>query len=203
MRLLGDKALADEVAVSVFLSAWKNISLIRVDMSFGSWLCSIAVYSSLEKVRQNSGNIGVDVERKFKGIKISSFEAVVLSLPVKERLVFVLRDLEKYTEEETAELLMISKSEAQNFLINAHNNLRISNSAISQVTPLNESISSLPEQIMPGNDVWKIIYSEIHNINEKNSNKVEELGSDRQTVEIEKKKEEKEKKFNFFGWKKK
>ncbi len=199
LRLLADKDLADQITKSVFLYAWRNISTLRVDISFASWLCSIAVYSSLEILRQNNSSAGKINEKKFKGVNISAFETEIFSLPVTERLMFVLHDLERYTEEEAAEMLLIKTEDAKKSLTEAYSLLKAANSSLSQVTPLSERIKSLTSQILPGNEIWKQISSEIQAIKSRSTVKDENVQE--QSGEPENHKQEK--KFNIFGWKRK
>lgn len=201
LRLLADKEMADRTTKDVFINALKNILHLRSDITFGSWLGSIAVYSSLEKLRMNNNAANNTGSIKLNGISLSPFENAVLSLPQKERLVFILHDLEKYTEIETAELTSINASEVKAYLDNAYSLLQTSNTSLSQVTPLNERINSLSNQISPNASVWKLISSEIYNLknNTPEKNPIEETPSAEETVA----KQEKIRKFNLFGWRKK
>ncbi len=199
LRLLADRQLADVVTKNVFLTAWKNIGMLKIDVSFSSWLCSIAVYSSLEKLRQENSFSGSTSEKKDKNPNIKSFDLEILSLPIKERLTFVLHDLEKYTETETAELLMIKTEEVKKSLINAHSQLKAANSSLSQVTPLSERIKNLTNQILPGNEIWKQISYEIQSARTQSSLKQEEDSEPSEESENPKQ----GRKFNIFGWKRK
>ena len=201
LRLLADKELADETTKNVFLSALKNITFFRADITFGSWLCSIAVYSSLERLRQYNYTVNNISKIKLNNFNLNPFETEILSLPHKERLVFVLHDLEKYTNNETAELTMVKSDEITEYLDRAYNILKSPKTSLSQVTPLNERLNSLANQITPDNDIWKRISTQIHD-QKANDNKKGTVEGSAANEEIPDK-QEKTRKFNVFGWRKK
>ena len=184
------------------MSALKNIAHLRSDITFGSWLSGIAVYLCLEKLREDKTSSNKINEKKLKSIYAGTFEFEIISLPVKERLVFVLHDLEKYTDEETADLIMIKTQEMKELLKHAYNLLRSANSSLSQVTPLQERINSLTNQVHPGSEIWKSLSLEIQNLKARSSIKENESDTSPEEETI-KGKQEKEKKFNIFGWKRK
>ncbi len=198
LRLIADKELADQITKSVFLFAWKNISIFRTDIPFSSWLCSIAVYSSLENLRQNNSAESNINEKKLKGLNVGAFEQEIILLPEKERLTFVLHELEKYTEEETAELLLMKTEEVKKNLNNARARLKAASGSLSQVTPLSERISSLTNRIIPGSEIWKQIAAEIQTIKVHSNIKEEESNSSDESQN-----QKQGKKFNIFGWKRK
>ncbi len=173
-----------------------------MDITFSSWLSGITVYLCLDTLRQKGNSAGKIDSKKLKSLNLNAFEYEVISLPVTERLAFVLHDLEKYTAAETSELLLIKTEEMKKYLDNAHALLKNASSSISQVTPLNERISSLSGQIVPGNEVWKNISLEVEKLKASIFTKMDELNSD-SDEETKNEKQERERKFNIFGWKKK
>ncbi len=173
-----------------------------MDITFGSWLCGITVYLCLDTLRQNGTSSDKIDGKKLKSLNLSAFEFEIVSLPLKERLSFVLHDLEKYTDDETSELLMMKSKEMNDYLQHAYTLLKTANNSLSQVTPLQERINSLPNQIIPGNEIWKKISSEIQK--EKANTTIHENDDDANLEDGTKKdKQERERKFNIFGWKKK
>lgn len=207
-RLLGNASLAEEITKTVFITAWEQISLIRADVSFGSWVFGIAVFNVLEKIR-NNGNFQTADDKNFKqkidkkNYSISDFENGILTLPQMQRLVYVLNVIEKYSEEETADLLLMKKEEIKSLL----NDAQAKMNALQNIIQSSDSLENQSEtfsMIMPNKEVWKNIYSVINNVqlkkNETSPNgEATTIDASEQVMQQEKK----EKKFGFFSWKKK
>ena len=207
-RLLGNASLAEEITKTIFITAWEQISLIRADVSFGSWVLGIAVFNVLEKLR-SSGNFQTADDKNFKqkidkkNYSISDFENGILTLPQMQRLVYVLNVIEKYSEEETADLLLMKKEEIRNLL----NDAQVKMNALQNLIQSSDSIENQSETfsiIMPNKEVWKSIYAVINNVQLK-KNKTSPNGEPATTDTSEQviQQEKKEKKFGFFSWKKK
>lgn len=52
-RLSGDADLADDLAQSVFLKAWRSLGRLTANRAFGAWLRRMAVNAWLDHVRRN------------------------------------------------------------------------------------------------------------------------------------------------------
>ena len=111
LRLLADQELAEKLTVEAYLITWRNISFFREDVLFSSWLTGITTHEILEWIR-NNGKKWNDLDQKdIRYIRenlnskiVVPFEFSIQSLPSEERFVFVLHDVEKYTEDEVAAL---------------------------------------------------------------------------------------------------
>jgi len=100
LRLLADFEDANKITVKIFLEAWKTISMVRRDSPFILWLKAIAIYSSLQRIREKAGG-KTDSNKQTpsrKGLNILDQE--LISLPDTERIVFVLYNIEHYKKEE-------------------------------------------------------------------------------------------------------
>ena len=174
LRLTANKINARDLTKEVFLTTRDQISFFRDDISFASWIIGITVYTVLEAMRKN----GIledekDTKKKFFGknkkedlitrlAAEGSFEDNILSLPERERVVFILHDVEEYTDEETADILFLNKPEMNEILEQAHKHLETAGNFIESIKTLKEKVAFLSKKIEPPADLWKEIFGELH-----------------------------------------
>jgi RNA polymerase sigma-70 factor (ECF subfamily) len=148
MNIVQDAADAEDVLQEAFLKAYENLCRFQGDSRFYTWLVRITVNEALMKLRRRRSALalslddpvetgdndlmpreiedwGEDPERRFaeqelQGILAAAIEA--LELPY--RTVFVLRDVEELSTEETAELLGISVPAVKSRLLRARLKMR-------------------------------------------------------------------------------
>ncbi len=196
LRLTADKNIAVNLTKKIFVTSYEQISYFRFDKLFSSWLIGITVYSVLESMRIKKSGAGESNRKKNPSkskeekIKVNnakefSFADNILLLPEQERLVFVLHDVEKYTEDETADILFMDKNEMNEILENAHQLLGYKGNFINSIKSLQEKIASLPLKIDPPFDLWKEIFSGLTQIRSKKYQENKE-----QVIEIEEATEE-------------
>lgn len=138
-RWLGDTAEAEDVVQETFLNAFKAIQDFEWRSDMKTWLYRIAHNAALARLRQRQYTFSVDAptlgdeatqiprqlfdgcclpERDFETAESrAQVEQAIASLPEKLRLVFVLRELEGLSTEDTAKALGIS---SQNVKVRLH-----------------------------------------------------------------------------------
>jgi RNA polymerase sigma-70 factor, ECF subfamily len=118
---------AEEVLQDTFVNVYRKLNQYDGKSKFSTWLYSIVTNNCLMKNRQRKidessvkvemlGNIETPVYREFQNpldVLVSSelqekLDKAILKLPVDYRVVFVLRDIEELTAQETADILKIS-----------------------------------------------------------------------------------------------
>ncbi len=147
LRMLGDEAEAEDVLQETFLSAFKNIDSFEGRASLSTWLHRIAANAALMRLRKkqplflsvdeatDSSNGNLVPKAFFDWCCLPESElltdearakmrAAVEALPEKLRVVFVLRDIEGLSTEETAEVLGLSLSAVKSRLMRARMALR-------------------------------------------------------------------------------
>jgi RNA polymerase sigma-70 factor (ECF subfamily) len=124
VRFLLNEKVAEKITEEIFIEAWENLKFLREDQSFDLWLRSIAIYRLLDELRTlrirnelidaneiTDANDGVFSENKC--------ENIILTLPEKERIIFILHEIEKYTYEEIASFMNeTSLEEIKSIIIN-------------------------------------------------------------------------------------
>ncbi len=109
LRMLSNEPLAISVSKEIFMQAWENIKFIREDISFDLWLKGITVYTILDEIRTKSRFKKLSSKEKNMLPDTSKskekLEAMILSLPEKERVLFVLHEIENYTYSEIHDFL--------------------------------------------------------------------------------------------------
>lgn len=128
--ILKDPMDTEEVAQDVFLTVFDKIDTFRGDASFGTWIHRIAVNAALMHRRRDRAGVDVSLEETMPAFHDNGHIAVdvadwseqaddpalrsearaviqkaVDALDSKYRVVFLLRDVEGFTTQETAEIL--------------------------------------------------------------------------------------------------
>ncbi len=147
IRMLNDPDDAEEVLQETFISACKNIQKFEERSALGTWLHRIATNAALMHLRKRKRREvsldepietqgGDDVYREVQDWTFSPddhamnseirdiLEKAIAELPETLRTVFVLREIEGYSTEETAQILGISVSAAKVRLHRARLRLR-------------------------------------------------------------------------------
>ena len=159
-RLLGNIEDANENISKIFTEAWKTISMVRRDSPFILWLKAIAIYSSLQSIREKDKN-EIAGNRKMPDRRGLSFlDQEIISLPESERIVFVLNDIEHYKKEEISDLLSMAEEEIENILVNARK-IIMKASFIGSNEALEIAVKQIPEYIEPDENLYKKISDEI------------------------------------------
>ncbi|MGN6370681.1 MAG: sigma-70 family RNA polymerase sigma factor [Phycisphaerae bacterium] len=147
-RIVGQMHDAEEVVQETFLSALEHLSQFRGDSSFRTWLLRIATHSALKVLRKRRRLVSLpesELSGSHEGGPHPEFIApwredpadlaqrteirqlldeALQGLEEKYRLVFVLRDLEQLSVEETASTLQISPANVKVRLMRARLMLR-------------------------------------------------------------------------------
>jgi RNA polymerase sigma-70 factor (ECF subfamily) len=117
VRMLGDRALADEVTQDVFVRVWQKLPGFRGDSAFSTWLHRVTVNVVLSRRKVSGVQLGRTADEdaldeaptraEFVGERMD-LEGAIARLPNGARRVFVLHDVEGFTHEEIGEQLGIT-----------------------------------------------------------------------------------------------
>lgn len=117
VRMLANERLAKEITIQIFLQAWENIKFVRQDTSFDIWLKGIANYTILEEIRTKSKRTELNISGDDTASSDNKLENFILSLPERERIIFIMYQIEGYTFQEIADFLYEhSKDEIKSIL---------------------------------------------------------------------------------------
>ena len=139
-KLTGNREMANDVAQESFIRAWKAIEKFRGDSTFSTWIYRITVNTAwtLRKKakKHNTLNIDdtyepivIDEKKDPEMVAINSDLSSVLSkalnnLPVEQRIIVELKNIEGRSHKEIADYLDISVTAAKVRLHRAHQKLR-------------------------------------------------------------------------------
>jgi RNA polymerase sigma-70 factor (ECF subfamily) len=151
MRMLRHEQDAEDVTQQTFLSAIEGLSGFRQEASFSTWLLRIATYAALKIIRKRRGLEMVSLEQEtepqddYSQVRHPEYianwrdtpehlaqnhetrrliEAALDQLDEKHRVVFLLRDVEGLSVQETAETLGLSEANVKVRLLRARLQLR-------------------------------------------------------------------------------
>jgi RNA polymerase sigma-70 factor, ECF subfamily len=141
-RIICDEDDARDIVQEAFIRVWKHISEFMPEVKFTTWLYKIVVnvsYDHLKGERRRRRLFmrmhqtpSVDHYPDGSAPEISlinkdladKIRAVAQKLPLTQRMVFVLRDLQDLTVQEVAEILEISRESVKTNLCYARQNIR-------------------------------------------------------------------------------
>jgi RNA polymerase sigma factor (sigma-70 family) len=128
LRILGNRAQAEDLVQEVFLKMFGTIGSYRGDAPFGSWLKRMAVNATIDQLRSQRHEADVDdAEAIFAAQPHDSADpaaaldawSLLQRLPPRARAVLVLHEFEGYTHVELAELFGQSESYSKSILARA------------------------------------------------------------------------------------
>lgn len=121
LRLTGNSSSAENLTKRTYINAWQKISQKDEFSSILSWLKKIAVETVLsEKVEDKKTS-----EKKSEDSLFSKnpFEKFIQELSSKNKIVYILHDIENYSFDEISKLSGISNEEIKVLLIQTRDNL--------------------------------------------------------------------------------
>ena len=140
-KLTGNREMANDVAQESFIRAWKAIEKFRGDSTFSTWIYRITVNTAwtLRKKakKHNTLNIDdtyepivIDEKKDPELVAINSDLSSVLvnaldKLPIEQRIIVELKNIEGRSHKEIADFLDISVTAAKVRLHRAHQKLRL------------------------------------------------------------------------------
>ncbi len=110
VRFLLNEKIAEVVTQDIFIEAWNNIKFLREEQPFDAWLKGIAIFKLLDELRTKKTRNklleeGVILPTDLELSSIEKDENIILQLPEKERISFILHDIEKYTYQEISDFI--------------------------------------------------------------------------------------------------
>ncbi|MBV6522261.1 MAG: ECF RNA polymerase sigma factor SigE [Gemmatimonadaceae bacterium] len=120
MRMVGERAQAEELTQDVFVRAWHKLALFRGESAFGTWLHRLAINVVLNarktegRSRKRFADDGNEIDSLPRAAPTLApgdsldLERAIALLPPGARRVFVLHDVEGYKHEEIGEMLEIT-----------------------------------------------------------------------------------------------
>jgi RNA polymerase sigma factor (sigma-70 family) len=127
LRILGERAAAEDVVQEVFLKMMNTLSGFRGDAPFGVWLKRMTANATIDALRAGQRFADEDPEALFASMASRATEAdarvdawtLLMRLPPRARAVLVLHELEGYTHKELSELFGQSESYSKSILARA------------------------------------------------------------------------------------
>ena len=119
LRILADRARAEEVTQKVFIRAWAKLNSFRGESLFSSWLYKLAINVILGELKCPTGRIEqqcAEIETRCHtsfGLEPSlvlrlDLEKAIALLPEQARIIFVLHDIEGLTYGEIAQAMKLA-----------------------------------------------------------------------------------------------
>ena len=112
LRLTGQVSLAEEATQDCFVRLWQKLPQFRGESQFSTWLHTLTVNQALSSVKKQRSFwarfVSNDIDIHQITDEYEDLDKILLKLPERARIVFVLHALEGYKHEEVASLMAIS-----------------------------------------------------------------------------------------------
>lgn len=133
-RYTGNTANAEDLTQEIFIKIFQNIRKLRKTGAFEGWLYRIAVNTCLnfirssrlkkEKLNQHQHNIELKPVKNGNELLKIQIEQALHRLPLKQKSVFILHDVEGFTHNEIAEMMRWSEGTSKSQLFKARIKMR-------------------------------------------------------------------------------
>lgn len=120
LRLTGNTSSAEILTKKTYVNAWQKISKKDEFSSILSWLKKIAIETVLADKSIENKSAGI-LDVKIFGD--NPFEKYIQDLEFRNRLIYILHDIENFSFEEISKLSGISDNEIKSLLVNTRENL--------------------------------------------------------------------------------
>ena len=133
LRMLSNQEQAEDVTQEVFVQVWLKLDNFRGDAKFSTWLHSVATNTVLTYLRKQKNWLqrvfsiedSPQAEPTGNAIQeLSDLDKLILKLPEKARIVFVLFAVEGYRHEEIANMLDMAVGSSKSHYHRARNLLQ-------------------------------------------------------------------------------
>lgn len=114
LRLSGQTLQADDITQECFILLWQKLPQFKGESQFSTWLHRLCVNQALSYLRRQQSfwarfiPLERDAEPSSSGESYQGLDKLILKLPQRTRMVFVLCAIEGYQHEEIAQLLGIA-----------------------------------------------------------------------------------------------
>jgi RNA polymerase sigma factor (sigma-70 family) len=127
LRVLGERAAAEDIVQEVFLKMFGSVRGFRGDAPFGAWLKRMTANATIDALRLHQRFRDDDVDALFESMPASGADAesradawsLLMRLPPRARAVVVLHEVEGYTHKEMADLFGQTESYSKSILARA------------------------------------------------------------------------------------
>lgn len=120
LRLTGDTSSAEILTKKTYVNSWQKISLKDEFTSILSWLKKNAAETVLAEKSEEQKTVGVKDNKFFQD---NSLEKYIRNLEFRNKIIYVLHDIENFSFEEISKLSGISNDEIKTLLASTRDNL--------------------------------------------------------------------------------
>lgn len=120
LRLTGDTSSAEILTQKTYVNSWQKISLKDEFTSILSWLKKNAAETVLAEKSEEQKTVGIKDNKFFQD---NSLEKYIQNLEFRNKIIYVLHDIENFSFEEISKLSGISNDEIKTFLASTRDNL--------------------------------------------------------------------------------
>ncbi len=146
-----NKPASEELTKRVFVSGFEQINAYPENETFILWLRMMAVYEA------RNG----DIEKSIESYEPGAVEEAIFSLPVEERIIYILHDVDKLQNEE---IILITKDSVEhiNIELSRARKLMMDKLKVRRLDDLDYKVAFLPKNVEPGRELWNTIFKAIN-----------------------------------------
>lgn len=118
-RLAADFETAKKITLKIFFYGWDNIKEYGSNLPFSLWVKNLTILCSIKELKRSTVPNPSPKKKDQCRSEFEYMESLIMSLPLEERIIFVLHDLEGYLYSEIQDFLNeLSIDEIKTKLIN-------------------------------------------------------------------------------------
>ncbi|MBA4250287.1 MAG: hypothetical protein C0425_00365 [Chlorobiaceae bacterium] len=123
LRFFANEETAKNLVHKIYLNAWNDKKKYRTDLTFSDWLHSAAIYEVIANLSSLLNEIDSNIISVNKN-KLPFFDKNLFSLSNRERILFVMHDIEGFSYSEIADLFATQDvDEIRNTIYNVRSKL--------------------------------------------------------------------------------
>jgi len=139
-RILCDEEEAKDAVQDSFIKIWKNLNTFNTSHKFTTWMYKIVTHTAIDQYRKNSSNKTISIyniefsitetlentdQNNQDNIEMARLISILAKgLPEKQRMVFILRDIQGFRSTEVQEILEVSEKVVKSNLYHARKSVK-------------------------------------------------------------------------------
>jgi RNA polymerase sigma-70 factor (ECF subfamily) len=139
-RILCNEEDAKDTVQDSFIKIWKNINQYEPKLKFTTWMYKIVTNTAIDKLRSRASKFTRDININASNLHLISddnsdaplenkelanlIKSITNQLPEKQKMVFILRDIQDLKSVEVQEILDLSETSVKTNLYNARKTVR-------------------------------------------------------------------------------
>lgn len=192
LRMIANNPLAALLTQNTLITAWQQLARVRAEVPFADWLKSMAIYNSLNELREKKLQKDKKALKHFSGDAKSAkhsadpVEKAIAELNDDQRIILVLHLIEEYSTTEISDLYGLTKTKTEKLLEEAINKIAAGqDKSNAEIISL---VKALPKEIKPHDEIIPAAMEAIREVKIEEFKEAESANGEKEEPPIEEEK---------------